>query len=135
MALVIGVPKETVEGENRVSVVPEVVKKFRALGADFCIEPGAGAGSCFRDKEFGEVHIAADASEVYAKSQVIFKVQAPAYDEIRAMREGSILIAFLRPFEDPKRAKLLCERNITSFAVEMIPRVSRAQSMDALTSQ
>src|SRR5208283_4043641 len=135
MALVIGVPKETVKGENRISVVPEVAKKFRALGAEFCIERGAGAGSCFRDEEFGEADIAADASEVYAKSQVIFRVQAPAYDEIRAMRQGSTLIAFLRPFEDPERAKLLCERKITSFAVEMIPRVSRAQSMDALTSQ
>ena len=135
MALVIGVPKETVKGENRVSVVPEVAKKFKALGADFCIERGAGAGSRFRDEEFGKLNIAADASEVYAKSQVIFKVQAPAYDEIRAMHQGSILIAFLRPFEDPERAKLLCERNITSFAVEMIPRISRAQSMDALTSQ
>ncbi|MGO9015863.1 MAG: NAD(P) transhydrogenase subunit alpha [Dissulfurispiraceae bacterium] len=135
MALVIGVPKETVKGENRVSVVPEVAKKFRALGADLCIETGAGAGSSFRDEDFGEVDIAADASEVHAKSQVIFKVQAPAYDEIRAMHQGSILIAFLRPFEDPERAKLLCDRNITSFAVEMVPRISRAQSMDALSSQ
>ncbi len=135
MALVIGVPKEMVKDENRVSVVPEVAKKFKALGADFCIEPGAGAGSSFRDEDFGEVGIASDASEVYAKSQVIFKVQAPSYDEIRGMRQGSILIAFLHPFEDPERAKLLCERNITSFAVEMIPRISRAQSMDALSSQ
>lgn len=135
MALVIGVPKETVKDENRVSIVPEVAKKFKALGAGFCIETGAGAGSSFRDEEFGEVDIAADASEVYAKSQVIFKVQAPAYDEIRAMRQGSTLVAFLRPFEDPERAKLLCEKNITSFAVEMIPRISRAQSMDALSSQ
>ncbi len=135
MALVIGVPKETVKGENRVSVVPEVAKKFKALGADFCIELGAGAGSCVRDEEFGEVDIAADAAEVYAKSQVILKVQAPDYDEIRAMHQGSTVIAFMRPFEDPERAKLLCEKNITSFAVEMIPRISRAQSMDALTSQ
>lgn len=135
MALVIGVPKETVKGENRVSIVPEVAKRFKALGAALCIECGAGAGSRLRDEEFGEVDIAADAAEVYARSQVIFKVQAPAYDEIPAMRRGSILIAFLRPFEDPERAKLLCENNITSFAVELIPRISRAQSMDALTSQ
>ncbi len=135
MALVVGVPKETVKGEKRVSVVPEVAKKFKALGADLCIEPGAGAGSYFRDEEFGEVNIAANASEVYAKSQVIFKVQPPAYDEIRAMRRGSTLIAFLHPYEDPERAKLLCERNITSFAVELIPRISRAQGMDALSSQ
>ncbi len=135
MTFVIGVPKETAKGENRVSVVPEVSKKFKALGADFRVEHGAGAGSLFRDEEFGEANIAADAYEVYAKSQVILKVQPPAYDEIRAMRQGSTLIAFLHPFDDPERAKLLCERKITSFAVEMIPRISRAQSMDALSSQ
>jgi NAD(P) transhydrogenase subunit alpha len=135
MAIVIGVPKETVKGENRVSVVPEVAKKFKTLGANICIEPGAGAGSRFRDEEYGEVDITANGSEVYAKSQVILKVQAPSYDEIHAMHQGSTLIAFMRPFENPERAKLLCERNITSFAVEMIPRISRAQSMDALSSQ
>ncbi|MCL5022010.1 MAG: NAD(P) transhydrogenase subunit alpha [Nitrospirae bacterium] len=135
MALVIGVPKETAADENRVSVVPEVARKFKPLGAELCLERGAGAGSCFRDEEFGEADIAADAAGVFAKSQLILKVQAPSPDEIRAMRQGSTLIAFLRPFENPERAKLLCEKNITSFAVELIPRISRAQSMDALTSQ
>jgi NAD(P) transhydrogenase subunit alpha len=66
---------------------------------------------------------------------VIFKVQVPSYDEIRLMRPGTILIGFLRPYEDPERARLLCEKKITSFALELIPRISRAQSMDALTSQ
>lgn len=135
MALVIGVPKETVTGENRVALVPEVGRKFKSLGADLCIERGAGAGSHFRDEEFEEADIAADAAGVYARSQVVLKVRAPGPDEIRAMRPGTILIGFLRPFEDPEGARLLCEKQIISFALELIPRISRAQSMDALSSQ
>ncbi len=135
MALVIGVPKETVNGEKRVAVVPEVGRKFKSLGADLRIERDAGAASNFRDEEFGGAYIAADAAEVYAGSQVVFKVQVPIIDEIRMMRPGTIVIGFLHPFEDPERARVLCEKKITSFALELIPRVSRAQSMDALTSQ
>ncbi len=135
MALIIGVPKESVKGEKRVALVPEVASKFKALGAGICIERGAGSGSHFRDEEFGQVDIAADAEEVYARSQVIFKVQAPTKEEIRTMRPGTVLTGFLHPFENPERAGLLCEKQITSFALELIPRISRAQSMDALTSQ
>jgi NAD(P) transhydrogenase subunit alpha len=134
MAFVIGVPKESVGGENRIAVVPEVSRKFKSLGVDLCIERGAGEGSHFRDEEF-EADIVPDAAEVYARSQVIFRVQAPASEEIRAMLPGTTVVGFLRPFEDPARAKLLSERKITSFALELIPRISRAQSMDALTSQ
>ncbi len=134
MALVIGVPKESAAGENRVAVVPDVCRKFRALGVDLCIERGAGEGSHFRDEEF-EAEIAPDAAEVYSRSRVIFRVQPPRAGEIRAMRRGTTVIGFLRPFEEPERARLLCEQRITGFALELIPRISRAQSMDALTSQ
>ncbi len=131
----IGVPKETVVGENRVALVPAVCKRFRSLAANICIERGAGAGSHFNDEEFGEADIAADAAEVYVRSQVILKVQPPSLSEVRAMRPDTVLIGFLRPFENQERARLLCERKITGFALELIPRISRAQSMDALTSQ
>lgn len=135
MALVIGVPKETMKGENRVALVPEVALKLRSLGANIRMERGAGAGSCFRDEDFSEVEFAADASDVYAASEIIFKVQTPTFDEIREIRAGSLLIGLLRPFENEERARLLCEKKITSFALELIPRISRAQSMDALSSQ
>src|SRR5271169_385099 len=135
MALIIGVPKETIKGENRVALVPEVGLKFRSLGAGICMESGAGAGSHFRDEEFGEADIAADAAEVFAKSQVILKVQAPTVEEIREMLPDTVLTGFMRPFENPERARLLCEKKITSFALELLPRISRAQNMDALTSQ
>jgi len=135
MPLVIGVPKETAPGERRVAVVPDVVKRFSLLGADFCIEHDAGADSHFQDQDFGAKSIAAYSSEVFAKSRIVFKVQPPTLEEIRAMQPGTVLIGFLHPYQDRERAKLLCERNIISFAVELIPRISRAQSMDALSSQ
>ncbi len=135
MSLVIGVPKETVAGENRVAIVPDMVKKFTSLGAEVCIEHCAGSGALFRDEDFGAASIAPSPAEVFARSQVILKVQPPTLDEVRAMRHGMVLIGFLHPYEDKERAKLLCELNITSFAVELIPRISRAQSMDALSTQ
>jgi NAD(P) transhydrogenase subunit alpha len=135
MPLIIGVPREKAPGERRVAGVPDVVKKFKALGADICIERDAGAGSHFRDEDFGATVIAANGNDVFARSQVIFKVQPPTLDEVRMMRPGTVLLGFLHPYQDRERAKLLCERNITSFAVELIPRISRAQSMDALSSQ
>jgi NAD(P) transhydrogenase subunit alpha len=118
-----------------VAVVPDVVKRFKSLGADLCIEHAAGAGSFFPDDDFGAAAIAATGAEVFARSQLILKVQPPTVDEIRTMQPGTVLIGFLHPYQDRERAKLLCERNITSFSVELIPRISRAQSMDALSSQ
>jgi len=135
MPLFIGIPKETMPGEQRVASVPEVAKKFKTLGASLCIETGAGAASYFRDADFAEATIAADAAAVFAQAQIVFKVQPPAMDEIRALRPGTLLVGFLQPYQDAARIKLLCEKNITSFAVELIPRISRAQSMDALSSQ
>jgi proton-translocating NAD(P)+ transhydrogenase subunit alpha len=135
MPLMIGVLKERLHGERRVAIVPDVVKKYKALGADICIERGAGEGSFFGDEEFNATIIAADSNDVFAHSQVVLKVQPPAEDEIRAMRPGTVLLGFLHPYLERERARLLCERGVTSFAVELIPRISRAQSMDALSSQ
>ncbi len=135
MPLIIGVTKETTQSERRVAVVPDVVKKFKALGADFCIERDAGAGSFILDEEFGVQGIVSDSRQVLERARVILRVQPPDLDEIRMMKPGTVLIGFLHPFADGDRARLFCERNITSFAVELIPRISRAQSMDALSSQ
>jgi NAD(P) transhydrogenase subunit alpha len=135
MPLVIGVLKETEHGEKRVAVVPDVAKKFKALGVDLCIEQGAGAGSFFSDADYGAVSLAANKTDVFARSRIILKVLPPTPDEIRMMQEGTILIGFLHPYQDKERAWLLCDRNITSFSIELIPRISRAQSMDALSSQ
>ncbi|MEY3201225.1 MAG: hypothetical protein RIR70_775 [Pseudomonadota bacterium] len=137
MPLVIGIPAEVTAGERRVGLVPEVAKKWRALGPDICLQSGAGRPGYFRDEDFVAqgATLAASAAEVYARSQVILKVQTPTAEEIEALPEGSVLVGFLQPYADAARLKRLAERNITSFAVELIPRISRAQSMDALSSQ
>lgn len=135
MAVVIGVPRETAPGERRVAVVPAVVKKYESLGASLCIETGAGDGSYLHDGDFQTACIVGSAAEVFERAQAVLKVQPPTLDEVRAMRPGTALIGFLQPFDSAERARLLCERNITSFAVELVPRISRAQAMDALSSQ
>jgi len=135
MPCVIGVPRETARGEKRVAVVPDVVKKFKSLGADICMERGAGEGCYFRDDDFGAASMVESGAAVFARAQVVFKVQPPTLEEIRLMQSGTVLVGFLHPYESGERANLLCEKNITSFAVEQIPRISRAQSMDALSSQ
>jgi proton-translocating NAD(P)+ transhydrogenase subunit alpha len=134
MPVVIGVPKESVEGERRVAVVPDIIKKYKALGAEVRTECGAGTECYFRDEEFGGA-IAASSAEIFSQSSVVMTVHPPTLDNIRQMRPASVLIGFLHPYQDPERAKVLCERRVTSFAVELIPRISRAQSMDALSSQ
>ncbi len=134
MPLTIGVMKEKALGEKRVAIVPDVAKKFVSLGAEVCLERGAGAASFFSDEEFGATCVISGA-EVYTRSDVVLKVQPPSLEEIALMRPDTVLIGFLHPYEDRQRARLLCDRNITSFAVELIPRISRAQSMDALSSQ
>jgi H+-translocating NAD(P) transhydrogenase subunit alpha len=119
-------------------MVPEVVKKFKTLGAEFCIERGAGSASSIRDEDFGANRIAASAAELYAKSadpQLVFRVQAPSIEEISTMAPGTVLIGFLQPYSSKERIAALNAKNITSFAVELIPRISRAQSMDGLSSQ
>ena len=135
MSVVIGVLRETAPGERRLGVVPDVVKRFRAQGAEFLIEAGAGAGAFFRDEDFLGAAIGADAQAVLSKADVLLKVRPPTAEEIEAMRPGTVVLGFLQPYQDAARVDRLCKTKITSFAVELIPRISRAQSMDALSSQ
>ncbi len=135
MPYVIGVPRETMPGERRVAITPEVAGRFRELGVEIWLEQGAGANSYFADSDFGATRLTASAAELFDKSNIVLKIQPPSPDEIRLMRPGTVLAGFLHPYEDREQAGLLCERRITSLAVELIPRISRAQSMDALSSQ
>lgn len=139
MAVTIAVPRETTPDEKRVAMHPEVVKKFKALGAEFLIETGAGSASSLKDEDFTAqgAAIASGISQLYAAgaASVIFKVQTPSIDEIKAMPDGATLIGFLQPYGSKERIAALKAKNITSFAVELIPRISRAQSMDGLSSQ
>jgi NAD(P) transhydrogenase subunit alpha len=132
----IGVPKESASGEHRVALVPEVVGKLKARGLDVSVQRGAGADALIPDETFGEAgaRIAVDASEVW-ESDVVVVIAPPEPEQIRALGSGSILVGFLAPLSSPITTRALADAGATAFAMEAIPRISRAQSMDALSSQ
>lgn len=135
MPITLAVPKEILAGEQRVALVPAVAAKLADQGAAVRIEQGAGAGIRTPDSAYVGAELAVDAAAVFAGAQVILKVQPPTLAEIELMPEESVLIGFLAPHQHPEAVKRLQSRRITAFAVELIPRISRAQSMDALSSQ
>jgi NAD(P) transhydrogenase subunit alpha len=135
MALTIGVLKESVADETRVALVPEVLAKFAALGATIRVQSGAGQGARIPDALFDGADIVTNASDVLSSCDILLKVQPPTRDEITALKSGAIVIGFMQAYKQHDAVKLMCEQNVTSFSVELIPRISRAQSMDALSSQ
>ena len=135
MPLVIGVLVETHPGERRLSVVPDVVKKYQGLGARVVMQKGAGLPAHFRDADFAEVTLVDRADEVCAEADVVFCVQPPAPATLAALKPGSVLLGLLQPWASAERARQLAERQVTTFALELLPRISRAQSMDVLSSQ
>ena len=135
MPLTIAVTRERTPGESRVAPVPETAKKFIALGAQLRMEQSAGVDSHMLDSDYAEVSMVNGISEAYAPADLILRVTPPSAEEIAALPEGSVLIGLLKPFEDKARLAALNARKITAFALELLPRISRAQSMDALSSQ
>lgn len=135
MPLTLALARERAEGECRTALVPETAKKFTALGARLRMEQSAGAQSHFLDTDYAEVDFAPGLPEAYASADLILRVTPPSLDEIAAMPEGAVLIGLLKPFESRERLTALNARKITAFALELLPRISRAQSMDALSSQ
>ncbi len=132
----IGVPKETAEGERRVALVPEVVERMSGDGVEILVESGAGAGALLPDELFEQAgaRIASDPGEVW-KADVVAKVSPPTREEIERLGEHSVLVGFLQPLTNRGVIEALRDSGATAFAVEAIPRISRAQSMDALSSQ
>ncbi|AWI78027.1 NAD(P)(+) transhydrogenase (Re/Si-specific) subunit alpha [Parazoarcus communis] len=135
MPLLIGVPAETIDGERRLSVVPDVVKKYQGLGAHVMMQTGAGVPAHYRDDAFAEISVVDDAQSVFGEAEVVLCVQPPTPESIAVMKPGSVLLGMLQPWADAERVKLLQEKQITAFALELLPRISRSQSMDALSSQ
>jgi NAD(P) transhydrogenase subunit alpha len=135
MPLSIGVLKETFAHEARVALTPDVAAKFLELGATINMERGAGERSHFGDESFKGVAFHADSSAVLAASTVLLKVQPPLLAELDALAPGSVVVGFMQAHVQLDMTRRLRDRKITSFAVELIPRISRAQSMDALSSQ
>jgi NAD(P) transhydrogenase subunit alpha len=135
MPLAIAVARERHDGERRVALVPETAKKFIGLGASIRMEQSAGIESHFLDPDYAGISATPGLPETYAGADLILRVTPPSPEEIALLPEGSVLIALLRPFEDKARLAALNARRITAFALELLPRISRAQSMDALSSQ
>ncbi|RKT59399.1 NAD(P) transhydrogenase subunit alpha [Azonexus fungiphilus] len=135
MPLTLATARETADGECRTALVPETAKKFAALGARLRMEQSAGVQSHFLDPDYVGVDFAPGLAETYAGADVILRVTPPSPAEIAALPEGALLIGLLKPYESKERLAALNARRITAFALELLPRVSRAQSMDALSSQ
>jgi len=135
MPVTIGIPKELAEGERRVATVPAVAEKFTKKGHKVIIEKGAGAASFIPDAEFDDVTFVDSAADVYQQADVILKVQAPTEAEIDMVKDGTIIFALMQPHIYPERVKKMRDNKVSSIAMELVPRISRAQSMDVLSSQ
>ena len=129
----IGVPKETAQGERRVALVPEVVAKLVEAGHEVVVERGAGSAASFEDSAYE----AAGATLVDSawEADAVAKVQTPTAEEVGRLQSGTVLIGFLQPLTDREGIDRLAERGVVAFAMESVPRITRAQSMDALSSQ
>jgi H+-translocating NAD(P) transhydrogenase subunit alpha len=135
MPVTIGALRESVPGETRVSVVPEVAEKLAATGARVLIERGAGAGAQFPDAAYKNVQWADSAAAVLSQADVLLTVQPPSLAQIEALKPGAVVVGFMQAHARAAEVAALRSRRITSFAMELVPRISRAQSMDALSSQ
>ncbi|MES1192013.1 MAG: NAD(P) transhydrogenase subunit alpha [Steroidobacter sp.] len=135
MTVIVGVLKETRPNERRVALVPAVADKLIKLGAEVQLQAGAGAAVKLADAAYKNVKIASDAQQVVANADVVLAVQPPGLDVVQAMKPGAILISFIYAHKEVELTKLLRDRNITCFAMELVPRITRAQAMDALSSQ
>jgi H+-translocating NAD(P) transhydrogenase subunit alpha len=129
----IGVPKETAQGERRVALVPEVVAKLVEAGHEVVVERGAGSAASFEDDAYAEA--GATFGDGVWDADVVVKVQKPTAEEAGRLRTGAVLIGFLQPLTDREGIERLAAQGVVAFAMESIPRITRAQSMDALSSQ
>jgi len=131
----VAVLKETQPHERRVALVPSVVPKLIKLGAKLHMQQGAGNAIKLTDDAFKDVVFMDDRTELVSDADVVLAVQPPALDVIHQMKEGAVLISFIYANREPALVQLLLDRKITCFAMERVPRISRAQAMDALSSQ
>jgi H+-translocating NAD(P) transhydrogenase subunit alpha len=132
----IGVPKEAAPGERRVALVPESVKKLIQAGYDVSIEAGAGETAGYPDAAYRDAGAAAetDSASLLGSADLVLKVGAPTAAEVSSMRQGAIYLGSLMPLRNPEAARALAQRRITAFSTDAIPRTTRAQSMDTLSS-
>jgi H+-translocating NAD(P) transhydrogenase subunit alpha len=130
----VGVAKETAAGERRVALVPDTVRRLTEDGVEVVVEEGAGDTASFPDPAFSAAG-ARIVRNVYAEADLLCKVQKPSAEEIDRLREGQVLVGLLQPLVEPELLRALAERRVTAFSMDSIPRITRAQPMDALSSQ
>lgn len=132
----IAIPKELTEHEKRVAASPDTVKKFVAMGAEVVVEEGAGQGSNVLDEAYTKAGATiAKGAKVYEKADIILKVRPPSQKEATNIPAGANIISLMQPYQNQDLMKTLAKNKVTSFAMELVPRITRAQSMDVLSSQ
>ena len=133
----IAVTRERREGESRVAVTPETVKKLSALGFEVAIEAGAGAGASIPDDDYraAGAEVVAGLEAALRSADVLLKVRGPSAEEIKALKSGAMVVGLLNPFQERPALDALAAQGATAFAMEFVPRITRAQAMDALSSQ
>lgn len=129
------IPRERRAGETRVAATPETVKKLKKAGLEVLVGAGAGEGARVADAAYEAAGAAIAGDEAWASADVVLKVAVPLPDEARALKAGAVLIGLLGPYRQLEIAQLLAERGVTALAMELVPRITRAQGMDALSSQ
>jgi H+-translocating NAD(P) transhydrogenase subunit alpha len=133
----ISVPKERHPHEKRVAASPDTVKRLVGMGLELVVETGAGAGASFTDDAYraAGATIAANETDAFAAADIVLKVQRPLADELRIMKRGTALVAMLAPLQHPEEVPNYAAAGLASFAMELVPRITRAQAMDVLSSQ
>lgn len=135
MSIKIAVLREKGADERRVAIVPSMVSRLGKLGASITIQSGAGVGAHYADSDYVGAVLASDPLAMVADADIVLAVQAPPADVVAAMRPGAVLVSFVYANKEPALVEQLRDRKISSFAMETVPRISRAQAMDALSSQ
>ena len=132
----VGVAKESGPGETRVAVVPDTARRLVGEGVEVLVERGAGEAATFSDAAYEEAGARlVSGDELYAEADLVCKVRKPSAEEVARLRDGQVLLALLQPLVDPELVQALAQRGVTAFSMDSIPRVTRAQPMDALSSQ
>jgi len=135
--VIVAIPKETLPGERRVALVPDGVKALAKLGLELRVEAGAGAAAGCSDADYqaAGARVESDRAALLAAADLVLGVNPPDDATIARLREGAALVALLRPLDEPARAQALAARRVTAFSLELVPRITRAQAMDVLSSQ
>lgn len=135
MAIQIGVPRESRDGEQRVAMVPDVASRLSKLGVQVTLEQGAGLACGYADADYGTATVVPDAATLLASSDIVLTVNPLTAAQIPALKPGAVVVGYQNPYAEFERFQALAERRVSAFSMELIPRISRAQAMDALSSQ